>query len=242
MSTNLDATEWLWVNAAFATHRPNHVGYRVEIAQALVRCYCLGEPRLNDAVNKMLTDWFNAEMVQLYVQGHYALLPGAFMYMHSSIESTCAGWNFLQLLATLGLDVDTCVQRELQSFPKSFLLHDDAGIERRRTVIFEKLQDGSPVLRWEWAYDALASGYLLASEFNALAGDADPYWAMSEWPFEEFNWQNYESEDIAMAHYNFTAPQQLARYHRRVATKIRKERARSGRKRSRRKMPGSWIQ
>jgi hypothetical protein len=242
MSTNLDATEWLWVNAAFAAHRPNHVGYRIEIAQALVRCYCLDESRLDDAVNWMLVEWFNTEMVQLYVEGHYTLLPGAFMYTQSSIESSCAGWAFLQLLTRLGLDMDTCVQRELQGFSKSFLVYDDAGLERQRTVILEKLQDGNPVLRWEWAYDLLAPGYHLVFEFNALAGDANPYWAMSEWPFKQFHWQDHDNDDLAKVRYNFTAPQQLARWNRRAAAKGRRERARLGQKRFRSGMPGAWIQ
>jgi hypothetical protein len=97
------------------------------------------------------------------------------------------------------------------------------GMQRR--VIFERSECGDWILKWVWIHDTSAPGYLLVSEYISLGADA---WFQSSWPFVSV--ENYY-RDQNLEH---------LRFGRRLADKARKERARTGQKRAKSRMPGSW--
>jgi hypothetical protein len=173
------------------------------------------------------------EMLESYTQGRYALLSAFYRGpVSKSIDSARDGHNFLNLLARLGLDVGLCTLRELDNLPVN-------PQRPERKVVFEKLENDTKILRWEWAHDASAPGYDAVSEVNALAGHADPCPYESTWPFKEFQARYYKDWVLATSIYYCTTPKRLARFNRCTAAKHLKGRAQTSRKQHRSRMPGT---
>ncbi|KAH4171142.1 hypothetical protein HBI24_165660 [Parastagonospora nodorum] len=216
---SLDAAAWLWVNAVFHLYGPELTALRIFLAQTLVSYYSFPDIELHGRVSELLVELMDVEMIELYGAGGYVLLPDLFTLGYSSVDSEYVGRIFSRLLTRLGMDVETCIRQEIDNFPRYILFPH--GLSPRR-LIFERHQDETSILRWEWDCDTLSIGYLVVNEFSALANCAD------FWPFVT------GSGRIARA-------TQVARYERRAATKVRKERAQMGQKRVRSRMPGAWI-
>jgi hypothetical protein len=230
-SSNLAVVEWLWLNAQSTLCGLELIQMRIMLAKGLIHNTLRGDTYSAH----MLADLMDAEMLEMYTHGHYSLL-NAFTEFQSddSVGSVDGGNSILRLLASMGLNVELCILQELKN------RHPGLQYYQKR-VVFEKLEDGTMILRWEWAYDLLAAGYHIVSEFSALAGDADPDGYGSKWPFKEFNETEYGDWKLAESTYNCTTPKQLARFNRRTAAKHRRERARTGQKQHRSRMPGAWI-
>jgi hypothetical protein len=238
----LRIAEWLWVNAVFHLYGSELINLRILLAQSFVVCYSQPDNGLHDRVSEILVKLMDFEMIELYKGGAYPLLPGFFadaqyFYGHCSFDSKYTGRRFLQLLARLGVDVQTCVRREIDSIPHSSFFSLYLG---HRNLIFERLEDGM-VLRWEWKYDTTATGYLVVAEFSTLAGDANPNHETSQWPFTDFDCLDHGGYELSERIYEFKTSKQIARFERRATTKARKERVRMGQKRPRSRMPGAWI-
>ncbi|KAH4052681.1 hypothetical protein HBH69_139490 [Parastagonospora nodorum] len=125
--------------------------------------------------------------------------------------------------------------------------HDDIllnfGMPPRR-VVFEKHEDDTPILRWEWLYDpSQTTSYLIVTEFTSLAGDACLSFYKREWPFIncEHDWEGSRSVEFSRKIYQSETAKQIARFERRMNSRERKERSRKGQKRVRSRMPGAWI-
>jgi len=240
---SLDIPAWLWVNAAFHLHGSDLIALRISLAKSFVACYSSMDFELNDRVSELLVELMDVEMIELYKAGGYALLPSLFTRELHFVDSEHVGREyvgriFLQLLTKLGIDVETCVRREIDKLPPGVLFPYDSN---PRSWIFERLEDDMEILRWEWNYDTSMPGYQVVAEFSALAGDAYTRFIESQWPFTDFSWREDENRGLSRNPYDFTTSKEVARFERRTATKARKERARSGQKRARSRMPGAWV-
>jgi hypothetical protein len=146
------------------------------------------------------------------------------------VDTERVGEAFLDLLQRLGLDVGTCISGELECFPGNLNreVHPQALYQ---SIIFEPHPSRGSTLRWEWVYDSADSAYLVASEHNALSGNAyyQEYWPFREWESGQ-SWGDYERE----------GPKWETRLNRRMDNKARKERTRTDQKWQRSKMPGTW--
>ncbi|KAH4018925.1 hypothetical protein HBI56_137810 [Parastagonospora nodorum] len=135
------------------------------------------------------------------------------------------------------MDVETCVKQEIDNLPRDTLFPLGPS---PRSLIFERHEDDTSILRWKWDCDTLSIGYLVVNEFSALANDTIFYTSTNR-PFVADSSSDYVSWDLLRDNGRFKRPKQVARYERRAATKVRKERARMGQKRVRSRMPGAWI-
>jgi hypothetical protein len=97
--------------------------------------------------------------------------------------------------------------------------------------VFESRGDQGWILGFEWDIDPAENGSLVVSEYSALG--PENYWEKG-WPFCITVY--YPSEEGRRQE-----TIKNARFERRMATKSRKERARTGQKQPRSRMPGAWI-
>jgi hypothetical protein len=227
-------TQWLWTNAALVFHDSELIALRVKLLHTLIFWHDHSYFQYSDdEIYQVLTKLMDEEMVAEYLKGTYNLLP-AFFWEGKSVESKRRGDVYLSLLASLHLDIETCVAKELECLPGGFLMDNyDYGPKRR--LIFEKDEVQRPTLKWEWVYDPHAPGYHVVSEFYALASDTRLFLDDLWWPFDESYRQGCTNEYLQRRRLN-----KLKRFDRCTAAKARKERARTGQKRSRSKMPGTW--
>jgi hypothetical protein len=228
---SLNTVEWLWNHAALAFHGTELVCFRAELVRMLVCSYEVDFDENNER-HELLVKLMDDQMVTEYLKGTYTLLPLLVVYC-KSVDSQWLGEAFLALLANLNLDVDACMAMELERYPGGLVVRKRFGEERR--VIFEKNQTQGQILRWEWVCDPHSPGYHVASEFNALAGDADYLSDFSEWPFPDYYQYDHTHQYIQQRELD-----QVQRFDRRTASKARKERARTGQKPLRSKMSGTW--
>jgi hypothetical protein len=217
---NLETLEWLWMNASKALSAPELQGLRSCLLKILILEY-RSKPNTNDDVTECMIRLAPKGLIQRYQEEGKGLIGTLFKYSSSSIESSQAGGRFIDLLNRLGLDVESCINMEDECFLKTHYLSH--GMQRR--VIFERSECGDWILKWVWIHDTSAPGYLLVSEYISLGADA---WFQSSWPFVSV--ENYY-RDQNLEH---------LRFGRRLADKARKERARTGQKRAKSRMPGSW--
>jgi hypothetical protein len=232
---SMESIKWLWINAAFVFHGSELMVLRTRLVEKLVQSYHTFIHGQNEKITQTLVSLIDDEMLGAYKQGNFTMLPQLFWRpFDSRYVSEAEGDTFLQLLARLGLDVDACIQRELCSLPNGILLLPD-GLQRR--VVFEKFQDGSRSLSWQREYDALEAGYEVVSEFSTLVSEMDVFDSIDEWPFDQF-----DSYNARVAYFSKeTRGERDIRFSRRIANKARKERARTGQKLPRSRMPGAWI-
>lgn len=248
--------EWLWVNAAVVFHGEELYALRIRLAKLLVKRYVTRAPENhNKEVVARLLKLLDVEMLRLYRDGGYKLLM-QFMQGHSSVESHLVGEAFLELLTSSGLDVEACIRMELEEHPGGIIEEFYPGPNRK--MIFEKDGSHRASLRWEWAVDPNAPGYDVLTEFAVMALDMHRNSDMDGPSFGRHSWtKGTESEtDLDHIYWPFidlkskeayfkyseesANPLQASRLERRLANKARKERARSGQKRVRSKMPGTW--
>jgi hypothetical protein len=228
--SSLDTIEWIWMNAAAILGDQQLVYLRIFLLQRLVglhmncRSRILGDNELTEKIVK-LTDTVTLEY---YLHGNSGLLNTIFKD-YSSINSQLLGASFLNLLTSLGLEVEGYMAREFKHLTGGLLYTLVKGLYRK--VLFEPLDYGGWLLRWIWDLDPSMPGYLLVSEHIALGADTRFAWY---WPFFEdplrWDWETYDRRQKKIK----------ARSIRRLANKSRKERAQTGQKRLRSKMPGAW--
>jgi hypothetical protein len=232
--TTIEMIEWIWINAALALDDTDLVILRARLLHMLIYWHNSGSPWYSsNEIHQVLTKLIDNQIAAEYLQGTYVLLPVIF-WNGTSLDSKQRGDFYLSLLASLQLDVEACVAKEFEHLPGGFMETGfDCSLDRR--IMFEKDEEQRPTLRWEWIYDQHALGYHVVSEFHALASDQRLDWGPWEWPFDKPYYWGPTIEHLERRKLN-----QSKRYNRRTAAKARKERARTGQKRSRSKMPGTW--
>jgi hypothetical protein len=166
---------------------------------------------------------------QYYLGGNFKFLNTLFGQTSSSFDSQVLGAFFLNLLERLNMDVEACMARELDVLTDG-VLKPRSWMEERKAV-FEPFDHGGWLLRWIWVFDDSAPGYLLVSEHIGLGPDEYGAWY---WPFFEDPLYFWSQE----SRYRWAKVE--ARSTRRLANKARKERARTGQKQPRSRMPGAW--
>jgi hypothetical protein len=219
---SLTSLSWLWTNAGLVLYGDDLLSFRCYLLHCFVCKYQWHHAIWqDDAVTERIVNLMDEEMIQHYLQGKIALMESLFWRRFaSSEESQRVGSAFIDLLTRLGLDVEACINMELEYHPGGLIKsrYSD-GVDLR--IVFHSLQNGGWILRWTWDLDPLAAGHILVSEHIALG--ADSFFPIG-WPFSWY--RNSGTDD--------------ARRERREAAKARKERARTGQKRTKRKMPGTW--
>ncbi|KAH4070479.1 hypothetical protein HBI37_142650 [Parastagonospora nodorum] len=227
--------EWLWINAALTFDSQDLVTFRMAMLHGLMHFSFSDDHAWHHEVIKWLARLMDSDMIQQYSEVYPLLDPELFVTT-DSFGSALSLHGYLVLLVELGVDVETCIHR-----------HDDIllnfGMPPRR-VVFEKHEDDTPILRWEWLYDpSQTTSYLIVTEFTSLAGDACLSFYKREWPFIncEHDWEGSRSVEFSRKIYQSETAKQIARFERRMNSRERKERSRKGQKRVRSRMPGAWI-
>ncbi|KAH8728062.1 hypothetical protein GQ44DRAFT_58281 [Phaeosphaeriaceae sp. PMI808] len=158
------------------------------------------------------------------------IVCGAYRTSHDNpMDSYIEGSALILALSRLGVDYQTCITRELEALENKVLKTKSYALPDRR-IKFEQNEGGDWTLEWEWAYESDESKnliYTLHSQFDALTLP----WVFWEWPFRD-PYYIIGSSEVA---------NRASRFKRRMAAKCRKEKARTGKKQSRGKMPGSWV-
>ena len=145
----------------------------------------------------------------------------------SEYRSFEVGAMLIDWFSQLGIDVESCLANELKLWPEGWGSNTYAGLPGQK-IVFEGSGDQDWILGFEWILDAQAPAYLLISQYRAIAMDQ---WRQYDyWPFEYHHHFSHRKYVL-----------QASRFERRTASKARKERARTGQKRPKSKMPGTWT-
>jgi hypothetical protein len=234
VETRLDVVEWLWTHAALLYDGADLVCLRAVLAQKLLENHSRSYKFLSDDTNRLLAKLMDNEMTNEYLCGTYSLL-GGFYWTKFSIDSASMGAQYLNLLSELGLDAEQCISNEME---RGWGQDRSEPDRPTRKIIFERSEARICGLRWERDYDPQEPGYDVVSEFNALAADSGGSKNYSTWPFVDFVWSTWSWSDY------YICPDCLGkkdiRFGRYMRTKARKERARTGQKQPRSRMPGAW--
>jgi hypothetical protein len=218
---NLEILEWLWTNPGESLSSDELLGLRFRLFENLIQ-------QLNnlDEINHITECVIKLNpvgVIQRYHEDGNELVRGLLYNFASltSIDSSQIGAALINLLERLGLDVESYVNMKGE-----YSLDGDSSLERK--VVFERSECGDWILRWIWAHDKSAPGYILVSEYISLGADA---WCQQDWPFSKPWYPEENNREQRLNH---------ARFERRTMDKARKERARKGQKRVKGRMPGSW--
>jgi hypothetical protein len=227
---DLDIVEWIWVHAAAVLDDQELAYLRCFLLASLVSRYhrCLRDSPSDDITDKILK-LMDTQMLEYYLKSNVRLLDALYSTSTSSLNSKVVGASFVNLLTCLGLDVEACRTRELE-LSNGGLLRSGHFLSGARKIVFEPV-DGGWLLGWIWVLDPSEPGYLLVSEYIGLGADS---WYAQNWPF---------FPDVPLCDYEAYKSRWMkaeVRFTRQLANKARKERARTGQKRQRSKMPGAW--
>ena len=172
------------------------------------------------------------EMVDL---GQFRILDRIFFYCYYVSDSFIIGDIFIQWLIASSVDVEECM--------KLFMGHGIVDELRNiyRKVVFEPDGEQGWRLGFEWTFDPEAPGYQLVSEYQALRGCENLYYLIDSIHQEEVSNQSWPFSWIPFDKPRSVEDLENARFTRRLVDKARKERARSGEKVSRSRMPGTYV-
>jgi len=146
-------------------------------------------------------------------------------------ESFDVGKAFVDVLIHAKVDIEMLIQRSLQA---DFTFGGWYGAYRQ--IIFECTEELGWILGWRWKYDDTEPGFLVVSEFSILGHELEGYFSYGDvWPYV------HQDTNRSWADVEKARPLKMRRFDRGMAAKARKEFKRSGQRRVRRKMPGSWI-
>ncbi|KAH7088487.1 hypothetical protein FB567DRAFT_339792 [Paraphoma chrysanthemicola] len=229
--------EWLWTNAGNAFVGTDLVIFRSFLLQIFVNRYCRSGMATDTeetygALANRIVRLVDAEMRHQLMSGEIRLIKSIFYALNTSMESQHIGSNLIALLKALGLDFRAFIETELANLQDGMLNSGLWGNGPGKKVIFKRQPDGRWTLSWVWILNPHEHGYLVASEFVSLGADSEDYWV--EWPF-------YTAGDYVWWDEWYSGGEKYDRRRvRREATKARRERARTGQKIPKSKMPGTW--
>lgn len=218
---NLEILAWFWTNPGEALSSHALLGLRFRLLENLTQ-----QLQNLDEINHITECMIKLNPVGVIQRCHEdgnELVRNLLYNFGSliSIDSSQIGGAFINVLERLGLEVESYVNMNGE-----FFLDDHFSLSRK--VVFERSECGDWILRWIWVHDTSAPGYLLVSEHISLGADA---WFRDGWPFSK-PWYHKQSD----------REQRLIdlRFDRRMTDNAREERARTGQKRVKSRMPGSW--
>jgi hypothetical protein len=232
VNITLETIEWSWFNAALYIDDDELGNLRVSLLRGIFsQCATtFSEGSEIDHYTEIIIRLMGDDNTsQYYLDGSFGFLDTLFGPAFWSLDSQALGAFYLNLLERLNLDVRACMARELD-FLSGGVLKSRSWVGERKAV-FEPLDHGRWLLGWIWVLDDSAPGYLLVSEHIGLGPDEYGAWY---WPFFEdplYFWSQESRDRWAKVE---------ARSARRLVNKARKERARTGQKRLRSRIPGTW--
>lgn len=228
LQSNDDQIEWIMMYARSMLDGSELISFRTMVLQRILlnEACCLVDRGM---ITENLLQMIDAEILRHYIQGGFSLLEPLFAYRDSSIDSQSLGNIFIDLLIHFGLNVEACIAMELESLPGAW------KFDPKRITIFERLGAEDWSLRWEWDLDSHDPGYLLVSEHIGLGPDTREDWGVCVWPFS-IPYAGLGYYEVLCQRSRPNQP----RFNRRMANKARKERARTGQKRTKSRMPGAW--
>jgi hypothetical protein len=162
-------------------------------------------------------------------------------------ESQESGSRYIALLKTWGVDFKRSIENELGKLPGRTLPDHRRVNSLDRKILFYQNEEQDWILRWEWTLDEEAPGYELLLEFPLITVDDHGIQDKPLWPFftsdDSLFWPFFVPCNRIVLFKDFfqLGPKWNARCARRLAKTARKERARTGQKRQRSRMPGAWI-
>lgn len=221
--TNLDVIEWLWVNSKEFYPEPSALkDFRTFLLGAMVAYYDIRMSYSQQLITRQIVALMDPIMLDGISKGSHTLLAKLFAYDTNPLCSFELGNTFINLVLKLDLDVQVFMAEEIKAWPEEAVKTEWRGPKK---FIFERHHDQNWILGWEWSFDQQAPGYLVVSEYSVIAGDS---WCCG-------------AENILLDRsHTGLFPISKARFSRRLATHARKERARTGQKRPRSKIPGAW--
>jgi hypothetical protein len=220
-----DLMEWFWINAAaFWTDRAL-VDFRSSLLHYMISHYGSGRGcgSYDQETTRVLVKLVDAKTLLYCFQDEIRLILILFGQCTCSLDSQRTGGAFIDLLVRLGIDAAACVETHMAG------LWEDGVDALARNCMFERLEDGTWILGWVWIHDKSAPGYLLTSEHIALGADVETRRA--------FYWTFLVGKDQA---YRRSKKNSQCHSDRLMADKARKERARTGQKRTKSRMPGTY--
>ncbi|CAO2647786.1 Nn.00g087080.m01.CDS01 [Neocucurbitaria sp. VM-36] len=224
LGMDLDVVEWLWVNSRefyFETLPLSLL--RSRLVNAMIYHYSSAWLYSKELVTRQVVTMMDPDKLDFISEESHTFLPQLFCFQDNPLRSFEVGNAFINLLSLLGLDIQTFMAKELKSWPSSSN-HQDSYDYRKR-IIFERSCNGGWLLGWNWIHDPQAPGYLVVSEFSVLGGR---------------DWYYNGDVGVGLKYPWMSSLISTTRFNRRMATQARKERARTGQKRPKRRMPGAW--
>jgi hypothetical protein len=186
-----------------------------------------------DDVVGLAVKLMDVDVTESYLKGEITLIDELFALNTSSLMSAALGDHYIEFLTRVGLKVEACIKMEL-----AILSEDSFDVpyegELPQNFILERRDEDKLSLRWIWVLDPDSSGFILLSEHAALTCDSG--WSPCPWPFYETIRERSRNKKPQRTH-----AQLEARFDKCAANKARKERARTGQKRFKSKMPGVWT-
>lgn len=226
-----DGIEWLWSQSSGHFFGSDLLIFHGTLFRNTLTVLCFDScvDRIGDGILHYLRLSMTSEFRQQIEAGRYGILKAIFCYADYSFDSFSVGNRFIEVLARMGLDFVSCIMNELADMPDSIL---KVWVGANIKILFEHKEDQGWILGWEWHWDPESPCFLIASEFNDLAGAPDLF---LKWPFSKLSCRR--AWDPALEGFR---NRQAPRFNRRMTSKARKERARTSQKIQRSKMPGTW--
>jgi hypothetical protein len=169
------------------------------------------------------------------LMGNIDALPNLWGSCVHETKGQKSGSRYISLLRSLGVDFKRSIEAELGKLPGRILPNHRRMNILDQKILFYQNEEQDWILRWEWILDEEAPGYELLLEFPLMTVDRRGIQHDLPWPF--FLPNGILSRDGRYQE----GPEWDARLARRLAKTARKERARTGQKRPRSRMPGAWI-
>jgi hypothetical protein len=231
--------EWVWINAANVMDDSGMAYIKRLLLRNLICSigyldkYDADQVCSTDDVVGLAVKLMDVDVTESYLKGEITFIDDLFIFNDSSLTSAALGDHYIEILTRVGLDVEACIKMELTSL-------SDNSVDTSywnglpRNFMLERRDEDQLSLRWIWVLDPDSSGFILLSEHAALT--CDYAWYFSHWPFAEpihGRLRNKSPERINA--------QLETRFDKCAANKARKERARTGQKRFKSKMPGAWT-
>lgn len=227
---SLKIYEWFWATA------PSFVQNweMITIRAFSVRCaiWKLADPTLRESTALFLKKAMAPGIVRQIEAGYDSFLQILFTDSYIESESFEVGKSFIGILLDLDVDISAFITKERERYSEWLSIGFYQDTPNRR-IIVEYTSERGWVLGWEWVFDDHGPGFLVFSEFSTLSEAC--YGFLHAWPFEPHNF------DLSWDDRKRISPKWMNRLSRRMAAKSRKELKRSGQRRPRSKMPGSWI-
>jgi hypothetical protein len=229
---SLDLMEWIW------TTSPSYVS---EQGMPSLKSFCIRKTLgslHNPITRKHAVDFLKRAMTPDVIW-HVELnemnwLDALFDWNFLQFESFDSGKAFIDVLLHAKVDFEMLIPRALQTVYRLDRYEEGFRFGKPlRRVHFEYTEDFGWTLGWRWEFDATEPGFMVASEFYTL-GEEERFYRTDSWPYTPDN-------DYVLRVDEDNVHTKMRRFNRGMAAKARKEMKRSGQRRVRSKIPGSWI-